>query len=26
MRTVAGHLTHFHIRVKRPDGTCDPLN
>ena len=26
MRTVAGHLTHFHLRVKRPDGTCDPLN
>jgi hypothetical protein len=26
MRTVAGHTRHFHIRVKRPDGTCAPLN
>ncbi|NOY92335.1 MAG: hypothetical protein GXP55_14160 [Deltaproteobacteria bacterium] len=26
MRSVAGHTTHFHIRVKRPDGTCAPLN
>jgi len=26
MRSFAGHATHFHVRVKRPDGTCAPLN
>lgn len=26
MRTVAGHTRHFHVRVKRPDGRCDPLD
>jgi len=25
MRSAAGHDTHFHVRVKRPDGTCSPL-
>lgn len=25
MRTVGGHTAHFHVRVKRPDGTCVPL-
>lgn len=24
MRTVGGHTRHFHVRVKRPDGTCVP--
>ncbi len=24
MRSVEGHTHHFHIRVKKPDGTCSP--
>lgn len=24
MRTVGSHVVHFHVRVKRPDGTCTP--
>ena len=24
MRSVDGHTHHFHIRVKKPDGTCSP--
>jgi len=23
MRTVSGHTHHFHVRVKKPDGTCN---
>lgn len=23
MRTVSGHTQHFHVRVKKPDGTCN---
>ena len=23
MRTVSGHTGHFHVRVKKPDGTCN---
>ena len=23
MRTVSGHTSHFHVRVKKPDGTCN---
>lgn len=23
MRTVDGHVAHFHVRVKKPDGTCN---
>ncbi|MCA9636812.1 MAG: hypothetical protein KC420_12365 [Myxococcales bacterium] len=23
MRTVDGHVVHFHVRVKKPDGTCN---
>jgi hypothetical protein len=23
MRSVDGHVTHFHVRVKKPDGTCN---
>jgi hypothetical protein len=23
MRSVSGHTHHFHIRVKKPDGTCN---
>ena len=23
MRSVTGHVAHFHVRVKKPDGTCN---
>lgn len=26
MRTVGGHTSHFHVRVRRPDGTCSPVD